>query len=314
MSHVPPDGFAMTDAEPRLDEEAAYRVVSYGSFQTGDNDGLHDHGPCDDADSAIRMARFVVDSSLRQDAGAASSAEELARRYPDFGVIPVIWGEPKVTFNPHAHARESAPHIWAEHQAREARREARSREPHWDQARAHQEKVAMVRALAFAAEKHRAQRTSAVDAAPYINRPIELARVLTEEGGVSDGAILCAALLHDTLQGSATTVAELQAEFGPIIAGIVAEVSDDMSLPSVLLRRQVQLERAAGISRRAKVLKLADTIENLRAVLAEPSERWPLKKRQAYFDWSKALIDQLRGVHARLEAIFDETFLQRPEA
>ncbi|HEY4068920.1 MAG TPA: HD domain-containing protein [Burkholderiaceae bacterium] len=172
----------------------------------------------------------------------------------------------------------------------------------------------MVRALAFAAEKHRAQRTSAVDAAPYINRPIELARVLTEEGGVSDGAILCAALLHDTLQGSATTVAELQAEFGPIIAGIVAEVSDDMSLPSVLLRRQVQLERAAGISRRAKVLKLADTIENLRAVLAEPSERWPLKKRQAYFDWSKALIDQLRGVHARLEAIFDETFLQRPEA
>ena len=114
MSHVSPDGFATTDADPRLEVEAAYRVVSYGSFQTGDSDGLHDHGECDDAEGAIKMARFVVDSSLRQDAAAAASAEELARRYPDFGVIPVIWGEPKVTFNPHAYARESAPHIlWA---------------------------------------------------------------------------------------------------------------------------------------------------------------------------------------------------------
>jgi guanosine-3',5'-bis(diphosphate) 3'-pyrophosphohydrolase len=48
-------------------------------------------------------------------------------------------------------------------------------------------------------------------------------------------------------------------------------------------------------------------------VLANPPADWSLARRQAYFDWSLQVIDQLRGAHARLEALFDEVYAQRPE-
>jgi len=62
-----------------------------------------------------------------------------------------------------------------------------------------------VKAVAFAAEKHRTQRRKDADASPYINHPIALANVLANEGGISDISILCAAVLHDTVSGRSTT-------------------------------------------------------------------------------------------------------------
>ena len=55
-------------------------------------------------------------------------------------------------------------------------------------------------ALAFAAHKHRAQRRKDVEASPYINHPIALARTLSVEGGVTDTKTLIAAVLHDTVE------------------------------------------------------------------------------------------------------------------
>jgi len=58
----------------------------------------------------------------------------------------------------------------------------------------------LLKALAFAAHKHRDQRRKDAQASPYINHPIALADVLVNEAGVTDVEVLCAALLHDTVE------------------------------------------------------------------------------------------------------------------
>ena len=143
-----------------------YRVVSYGSFQTGDTDGLLEHGQFDDPKEAVRMAQVVVESSLRQDAGASNSSEELGKRYWDFGTIPVIWGDPRPDFDPYTYANQVAPLIWSEYIGRVSRYDTQSREVQWEQARARRDKLLLMRAAALAASKHRDQRRKDAEASP----------------------------------------------------------------------------------------------------------------------------------------------------
>jgi guanosine-3',5'-bis(diphosphate) 3'-pyrophosphohydrolase len=169
----------------------------------------------------------------------------------------------------------------------------------------------LLKALAFAAHKHRDQRRKDADASPYINHPIALADVLVNEGGITDVEVICAALLHDTVEDTATTHEELLDAFGTRIARIVAEVTDDKRLPKAE-RKRLQVEHAPHISRGAKLVKLADKIVNLRDVLERPPAGWDLQRRREYFDWAKQVIDGLRGIHPRLEAAFDAAYAGRP--
>jgi len=169
----------------------------------------------------------------------------------------------------------------------------------------------VLRALEFAADKHRDQRRKDLPASPYINHPIELADVLCNEGGVCDALVLCAAILHDTIEDTETTHAELIEHFGREIADIVAEVTDDQSLPK-MERKRLQVERAASSSAAAKLVKLADKICNLRDMRTRPPAGWELPRRREYFDWAKSVVDELRGIHPQLERLFDEAYDQRP--
>jgi len=168
-------------------------------------------------------------------------------------------------------------------------------------------------ALAFAARKHRDQRRKDPEASPYINHPIALAFVLCNEAHIKDTEILCAAILHDTLEDTATSVEELSRRFGESVCLIVQEVSDDKTLPSQM-RKRLQIEHAANSSRQAKLVKLADKICNLRDIASSPPLGWSLSRRQEYFEWARQVIDQLRGVHAGLEALFDATYADKPVA
>lgn len=169
----------------------------------------------------------------------------------------------------------------------------------------------ILKAAAFAARKHRDQRRKDAESSPYINHPLELARVLAEVGGVTDVATLCAALLHDTIEDTATSEQELAQCFGPEIAALVSEVSDDKSLPKAQ-RKRLQVEHAATISTKAKRVKLADKICNLTDVACSPPADWTLQRRREYFDWAKQVIDRLRGVDAVLESAFDQAYAARP--
>ena len=164
-----------------------------------------------------------------------------------------------------------------------------------------------IKALAFAAHKHRVQRRKDVEASAYINHPIALADVLCNEGGITDVNVLCAALLHDTVEDTQTTPEELEQNFGKAIRDIVAEVTDDKSLEKAD-RKQQQIEHAAHASPQAKLVKLADKISNLRDISNTPPANWDLQRKQEYFDWAKTVIDQVRGTNAKLESIFDECY------
>ncbi|MCF6355899.1 MAG: HD domain-containing protein [Candidatus Polarisedimenticolaceae bacterium] len=178
--------------------------------------------------------------------------------------------------------------------------------------RAEQQHLATIfKALAFSARKHRDQRRKDPAASPYINHPIALAEVLSCEADIIDVEIVCSALLHDTVEDTETTQAELAQIFGERISRIVMEVTDDFS-QSKAKRKRLQIEHAAHISDQAKLVKLADKICNLRDVAECPPPEWSLQRRREYFDWAKQVIDQLRGIDKKLEAIFDEVYARRP--
>ncbi|XP_074863395.1 guanosine-3',5'-bis(diphosphate) 3'-pyrophosphohydrolase MESH1 isoform X1 [Carettochelys insculpta] len=125
------------------------------------------------------------------------------------------------------------------------------------------EAARLLEAAHFAARKHRGQRRKDPERTPYVNHPIGVARILSQEAGVTDIAVLQAALLHDTVEDTDTTFAEIEAHFGEEVRHIVEEVTDDKTLPKVE-RKRLQIEHAPHSSRGAKLVKLADKLDNLR--------------------------------------------------
>uniref|UniRef100_A0A8C5JNB4 Guanosine-3',5'-bis(diphosphate) 3'-pyrophosphohydrolase MESH1 n=3 Tax=Passerellidae TaxID=1729112 RepID=A0A8C5JNB4_JUNHY len=125
------------------------------------------------------------------------------------------------------------------------------------------EAARLLEAVDFAARKHKDQRRKDPEGTPYINHPIAVARILAHEAGVTDMVVLQAALLHDTVEDTDTTFSEIEERFGAEVRRVVEEVTDDKSLPK-MERKRLQIERAAACSRRAKLVKLADKLHNLR--------------------------------------------------
>jgi guanosine-3',5'-bis(diphosphate) 3'-pyrophosphohydrolase len=162
-----------------------------------------------------------------------------------------------------------------------------------------------IKALSFAAEKHRNQRRKDAKASPYINHPIELADVLANEGNVTDIDTLCAAVLHDTIEDTEATEGELKEIFGERITAIVIDVTDDKSLPYDD-RKESQVRHAPNSLPEAKLVKLADKICNLRNILSAPPVEWSEDRKDKYFKWAELVVQGIRGAHPGLERIFDE--------
>jgi guanosine-3',5'-bis(diphosphate) 3'-pyrophosphohydrolase len=169
----------------------------------------------------------------------------------------------------------------------------------------------VLRAARFAAWKHRDQRRKGRRALPYVNHPIDLANVLWFEGSVRDPKTLAAALLHDTIEDTQTTVQELQGEFGEEVALIVLEVTDEPSL-HYRVRRKLQVSRARSASGPARQVKLADKICNLRDLIASPPANWSTERVRDYFDWARDVVEELRGANPELESRFDQAYRRRP--
>ena len=89
--------------------------------------------------------------------------------------------------------------------------------------------TSILQALHFAANKHRAQRRKDSDSSPYINHPIAVAELLGRVGMVTDPVVLLAAILHDTIEDTDTSPAELEDNFGADVRRVVEELSDDKS-------------------------------------------------------------------------------------
>lgn len=165
----------------------------------------------------------------------------------------------------------------------------------------------LTRAYAFAALKHASQRRKGVAAEPYVNHLAEVAELLASATGGSDVALVAAGVLHDTIEDTATTRAELETGFGADIAALVAEVTDDKALPKAT-RKLLQVDLAAKKSARARMIKLADKTSNLRALLASPPADWTLERKREYFAWARDVAAGCRGVNPALETLFDRAY------
>jgi (p)ppGpp synthase/HD superfamily hydrolase len=163
----------------------------------------------------------------------------------------------------------------------------------------------LLKAVQFAAFKHQKQRRKDVDASPYINHPIGVAHLLADVGGISDIDTLVAAVLHDTIEDTETTAQELEEQFGRTVREVVEEVTDDKGKEKEV-RKQLQIEHAAGLSVRAKAIKLGDKIANVRDVTESPPADWDLARRAAYLDWTEKVIAGCRGTNDRLERYYDQ--------
>src|SRR3954449_8225069 len=111
--------------------------------------------------------------------------------------------------------------------------------------------VLLTRAADYAARQHIAQRRKGERAEPYVNHLTEVAALLAEATDGSDVVLLMGGLLHDTLEDTDATYEDLEERFGPEVASLVAEVTDDKSLRKDE-RKRLQIEKTASKSRRAK--------------------------------------------------------------
>jgi GTP diphosphokinase / guanosine-3',5'-bis(diphosphate) 3'-diphosphatase len=159
----------------------------------------------------------------------------------------------------------------------------------------------------YAAEKHADQRRKGQTAEPYINRLIDVAHLVSTVAPAQDLNLVIAALLHDVIEDTGVTAAELAERFGPDVAELVAEMTDDKSLPKAE-RKRLQIEHAPTLSVRAQVIKLADKISNLRSILSSPPANWDYERKRQYFEWGKRVVDALSAPNPVLKAEFERTY------
>ncbi len=158
-------------------------------------------------------------------------------------------------------------------------------------------------AAAFAAFKHRDQRRKNIEATPYINHPLDVARILAE-AGVEDVEVLMAGILHDTIEDTKTTAAEIKARFGERVCGLVLEVTDDKTLDK-LERKRLQVLKAPLASTEARQIKMADKVANLRD-MKNPPLGWNAARVGAYIQFSEMVAGGCTGTNPALDTMFAE--------
>ena len=164
--------------------------------------------------------------------------------------------------------------------------------------------VALMRALDYAARRHADQRRKGAGAKPYINHLAEVAHLLADATGGEDTNLVIAGLLHDAIEDTGATRAEIAAAFGDDVATLVAAVTDDKALPKAE-RKRLQVETAPTKPDRARMLKIADKTSNLRDIAADPPADWPPERKHEYIEWAVSVVAGCRGVSAVLERHFE---------
>jgi (p)ppGpp synthase/HD superfamily hydrolase len=141
---------------------------------------------------------------------------------------------------------------------------------------------------------------------PYVNHLAEVASILAKVTNGGDAELIAAAWLHDTIEDTDTTEKELAQQFGARVAGLVAEVTDNMSLGKEERRRR-QIADAPKKTPPAKLIKIADKISNIRARIVPHPDAEQRTELQDYTDWAEQVAAGCKGENAALDQLFDRT-------
>lgn len=120
-------------------------------------------------------------------------------------------------------------------------------------------------AAAFADRRHAGQRAG--DGRPFILHPLEVASLLYQ-GGAPDH-LIAAGVLHDVLEKSDVTEAELRRRFGPRVCALVIAVSDDDRIDGYAARKAALRQQVAHAGDEALLLFAADKLSKLRELRRE---------------------------------------------
>ena len=148
-------------------------------------------------------------------------------------------------------------------------------------------------ALRFARARHAGQHRE-IDHAPFISHPIEVGSLLRRDGQPDE--IIAAGLLHDMLEKTATTSAELHRRFGAHIARLVESVSDDPSIGDYESRKRELRDRVARSDSNTCAIFAADKISKVRELAQLPARRLGDTKVRAELAHYCASLEMLRRV------------------
>ncbi|TFV34908.1 HD domain-containing protein [Bradyrhizobium frederickii] len=157
----------------------------------------------------------------------------------------------------------------------------------------------------LAAQRHNGMARKGRGNEPYVNHLAEVANLLAIATDGTDAELVAAGWLHDTIEDTDTTRKELAQKFSERVASLVAECTDDMSLPKAE-RRRLQVLEAPKKSSGAKLIKIADKISNIGArIQTDPSaeEREDLAD---YVAWATQVVAGCRGGNTWLDERFDD--------
>lgn len=121
-------------------------------------------------------------------------------------------------------------------------------------------------ALGRARSDHRGQVRNGSGGMPYVEHPVTVAARLDEHGYREE--VLAAALLHDVVEDSETTLEDLRELFGDEVAGMVGALTDDESIESYRERKTEHRERVAAADGEALAIYAADKLTNISTLRA----------------------------------------------
>jgi (p)ppGpp synthase/HD superfamily hydrolase len=129
------------------------------------------------------------------------------------------------------------------------------------------ERSPLVRAaLEKARVAHAGQVRNGSGGMPYVEHPIAVAALLDQHGYGEE--VLAAALLHDVVEDSETTLDELREPFGEGVSGLVGALTDDEAIDSYRERKAEHRERVAAAPSDAHAIYGADKLTNVKALRA----------------------------------------------
>lgn len=175
-----------------------------------------------------------------------------------------------------------------------------------DEDRLLRDHVALVtHAAGFAIRCHDGQKRKGASGQAFILHLAEVADLLAKALDEPGAPLVAAAWLHDVVEKTRIELAEIESLFGPKVASLVAEVSDDQSQPEAE-RHRMQIETIAEKSEGARLLRLADKISGLRELAEDPSADWDAARCKERLRFASDVAAGCRGLNGALDLLFDQ--------
>lgn len=170
------------------------------------------------------------------------------------------------------------------------------------------ENALVEKAKKFATAAHRGQLRNKILNSEYIIHPEEVAMLVERSGG--NEIEVAAAWLHDTVEDTATTIADIRREFGDHVAEIVIGLTDLPEYESLAMedRKKKQAERVAKEDESIRRIKLCDQISNITFNGGKQDTGQPIEHRKKYIEAAKTVANQCKGISPVLDALLEEQY------